>query len=217
MKAFAALVAVALCAGMLLADEGPQRPTKTLQGMYLEVSVAIPSLPQTPEPPAARTILAWKVAKGEFAGVPLDGLAVVAVVHGQLDALGSAASVTDLWVDARAASAQRFALVALASEATGSVRSVRPVPMSLWIGEGCSMGYATLQAGPVQLQTRRMRDSDWERFDEPTGEHPPAAHVFYRHWAVTSELSLAEPAPDAEPTVLSQRDVPGAMVGGFMR
>jgi hypothetical protein len=67
-------------------------------------------------------LLAWKVARGSFAGISLNGLAVVAAVAGDTN-LGirefggeSAQTRTALFVDERATAAQRAALVAMAQQ-----------------------------------------------------------------------------------------------------
>src|SRR5207244_9351281 len=69
-----------------------------------------------------QAVLAWKVDRGSFNGVSLDGLSVVAAVAGDKN-LGIAEIGGDkanvkaaVYVDARANSAQQLALVAMASE-----------------------------------------------------------------------------------------------------
>jgi hypothetical protein len=72
-------------------------------------------------------LLAWKVERGSFNGISLDGLSVVAAVVGDKNLgifeLGGerAASRSTVVVDERANAAQQMALVAMASELTNGV------------------------------------------------------------------------------------------------
>ena len=72
-------------------------------------------------------LMAWKVDRGSFKGVPLDGLTVVAAVAGDLNLsireIGGETAVTRtaLFVDSRATSAQRDALVAMARQFSNGV------------------------------------------------------------------------------------------------
>jgi hypothetical protein len=85
-------------------------------------------------------ILAWRVARGQVNGVPLDGLSVVAVVAGDVNLgtheIGGVAPKTiraALRVDERATAAQRDALVTLARSLSPIVRDVvdvKSVPIS---------------------------------------------------------------------------------------
>jgi hypothetical protein len=72
-------------------------------------------------------LMACKVDRGSFKGVPLDGLAVVAAVAGDVN-LGireiggeTAVTKTALFVDSRATAAQREALVAMARQYSNGV------------------------------------------------------------------------------------------------
>jgi hypothetical protein len=112
-------------------------------------------------------ILAWRVAEGEWSGVDLAGLSVVAVVAAEAtlgDPHGGALAPEALvLVDERADPAQRHALVDLARELGGEllaeVRAVRPAPIELEVGE--RSGYARLAAGDVaSLATRGLDHSD---------------------------------------------------------
>jgi hypothetical protein len=85
-------------------------------------------------------ILAWRVGRGQVNGVSLDGLAIVAVVAGDLNLstheLGGARPQrirAAIRVDARASAAQRDALVAMARSLSPVVRDiveVKAVPIS---------------------------------------------------------------------------------------
>jgi hypothetical protein len=72
-------------------------------------------------------LMAWKVDRGSFKGVPLDGLMVVAAVAGDVNLsireIGGDTAVTKtaLFVDNRATGAQRDALVAMAKQLSNGV------------------------------------------------------------------------------------------------
>src|SRR5215207_1054089 len=85
-------------------------------------------------------ILAWRVGRGEVNGVSLDGLAVVAIVAGDVNLstheIGGARPQkirTAIRVDARATAAQRDALLTMAKSLSPVVRDVvdvKAVPIS---------------------------------------------------------------------------------------
>ena len=86
-----------------------------------------------------QAILAWKVDRGSFNGIALDGLSVVAAIAGDRN-LGMTEMGGDkptvksaMYVDARANAAQRLALVAMASELSngivGTIVQVTPMPI----------------------------------------------------------------------------------------
>src|SRR5215467_7250340 len=74
-----------------------------------------------------QAVLAWKVDRGSFNGVAIDGLAVVAAVSGDrnlgMTEMGGEkpAVRSALFVDARANAAQQIALVAMANELSGGL------------------------------------------------------------------------------------------------
>ena len=84
-------------------------------------------------------LLAWKVGRGQFDGVPLDGLAVVVAVEGStnlgIHEIGGEVATTRaaVFTDARANAAQRQALVsmvkALSSQTVGQIVEVKPTPI----------------------------------------------------------------------------------------
>jgi hypothetical protein len=90
-------------------------------------------------------LLAWKVDNGQFNGVPLGGLTVVAAVSGDANLSvheigGEVANTrTALFVDARATDVQRAALVnmvrTLASRVVGSVAGVTPASIEFTTGD----------------------------------------------------------------------------------
>jgi hypothetical protein len=87
-----------------------------------------------------QAVLAWKVERGAFNGVQLDGLSIVAAIAGDRnlgmqEMGGEKATVRSaMVVDARANGAQQLALVAMANELShgivGTIVSVTPSPIS---------------------------------------------------------------------------------------
>jgi hypothetical protein len=113
-----------------------------------------------------QAVLAWKVDRGQFAGVSLDGLSVVAAVAGNRN-LGiyeiggePAATRSAIYVDERANPAQRQALVAMAHELSrgivGKVVQVTPAPIA-FADEGRQISVAT---GPVRLAVNKEMKHD---------------------------------------------------------
>jgi hypothetical protein len=86
-----------------------------------------------------QAVLAWKVDRGAFNGVSLDGLSVVAAVVGDRNlgiqeiGGGRAATKSAMYVDSRANAAQQIALVAMATELSnglvGTIVQVTPAPI----------------------------------------------------------------------------------------
>jgi hypothetical protein len=86
-----------------------------------------------------QAVLAWRVDRGSFNGIPLDGLSVVAAVAGDRNlgiqeiGGGKANIRSSLFVDDRANAAQRIALVAMATELSkgtvGTVVNVSSTPI----------------------------------------------------------------------------------------
>jgi hypothetical protein len=114
-------------------------------------------------------ILAWKVQEGNWKGVPLNGLSVVAVVRANAT-LGDpyhnpypAHSV--LIVDSRANSRQRTALAEFAESMTGNlldhVVRVEAAPIQMTVGHGDQHGAAKLVAGSfARIETRSLCQGD---------------------------------------------------------
>ncbi len=114
-------------------------------------------------------ILAWKVQQGDWNGVPLEGLSVVAVVRANAT-LGDpynnpypARSV--LIVDSRADSQQRAALEAFAASKAGNlldhVVRVESAPIQMIVEHGDRHGVAKLVAGKfARIETRSLCQGD---------------------------------------------------------
>jgi hypothetical protein len=99
-------------------------------------------------------LLAWKVDRGSFNGVSLDGLSVVAAVAGDRNlgiheiGGGAAATRSAMFVDSRANPAQQMALVtmanALSNGLVGTIVKVTPAPIQFAEG-GTAIHVATAQ------------------------------------------------------------------------
>ncbi len=113
-------------------------------------------------------ILAWKVTKGTYRGVDLEGLKVVAVVRAS-GTLGDT-SVTVyparsiLFVDSQADAAQRDALVDFAKDAAGQLLAdvIRVETSDITLSfDAEKAGFATLRVGDaVAIETRALMHSD---------------------------------------------------------
>jgi hypothetical protein len=106
-------------------------------------------------------VLAWKVNRGSFSGISLDGLAVVAAVAGDknlgIEEVGGGKAVTrsTLFVDQRANPAQQLALVAMASDLSkgtlGTIVNVTPAPIRF----ADSDAEVQVTSGPVTLEVSK--------------------------------------------------------------
>jgi hypothetical protein len=111
-------------------------------------------------------LLAWKVDRGSFDGVPLNGLAVVAAVAGDTNLgvkeIGGDVAHTKsaVFVDERANPAQRAALVSMAQQlangVVGSVVEVTPTPIQ-FVDEGKSI---RVEAKSVRLAVLKEMKHD---------------------------------------------------------
>jgi hypothetical protein len=124
-------------------------------------------------------VMAWRVEKGTFDDVSLDGLGVVAVISASdtlgLKQTGPASAV--LIVDERATAAQKRALVALAKKQGGElvaeVVAVQTAAVSLTICECKGNACSELKAGSAQIKTRCL-DADHDKAcGNETAYYPP--------------------------------------------
>lgn len=141
-------------------------------------------------------ILAWRVRRGSWENVSLDGLGVVAVLRASAT-LGDpyaeqlpARSV--LVVDEAASPEQRGALVALAREMGGAllddVVTVETAPVEIALGEA---GFASVAAGDVaRLRTRALDHRDHLCGNEEV-YYPPLVELDGARPAVTLEHTWA--------------------------
>jgi hypothetical protein len=113
-----------------------------------------------------QAVLAWKVDRGTFNGIPIDGLAVVAALAGDrnlgmVEMGGEKPSVKSaLFVDARANGAQQIALVAMANELSkglvGTIVQVTPAPIQ-FADHGSEI---QVSAGQVTLEVNKHLTHD---------------------------------------------------------
>ena len=116
-----------------------------------------------------QAILAWRVNKGQWNGVSLDGLGVVGVVKAEAT-LGDEYSnpypaKAVMIVDAKASADQQKALVNFAQEMTGellrNVVEVRVAPFEMEVSHNMHDAKTSLRAGNlVRLETRAVSDKD---------------------------------------------------------
>jgi hypothetical protein len=140
-------------------------------------------------------VLAWRVQRGAWQGVSIQGLSVVAVVHAS-DTLGDryanplpARSV--VIVDRQATPAQREALISFAKAQAGrllaNVVAVESEPISFEVNQK-EWGYATLQAGNlVKLKTRAVGPQDEFCHNEEVYYPPLVGHLDHAVPAVELE------------------------------
>jgi hypothetical protein len=108
-----------------------------------------------------QAVLAWKVDRGSFNGIAIDGLSVVAAVSGDRnlgmqEMGGEKATVrTAMFVDERANAAQQIALVAMANELSkglvGTIVQVTATPIQ-FADRG---GEIRVSAGPASLDVSK--------------------------------------------------------------
>ena len=126
-------------------------------------------------------VLGWKIDKGEFNGVSLDGLGVVAVVAAS-DTLGlkqTGAAKAVVIVDARANSQQREALVAFARQQGGDlvnkVVAVQTAKVEFNVCPCADGGCAILNAGTARIETRCLDGKHDKVCGNESAFYPPLA------------------------------------------
>jgi hypothetical protein len=166
--------------------------------------------------------LAWRIRAGEWKGVQLDGLSVVAVAKASAT-LGDpfndpypAKSV--LIVDQKATEDQKCALVEFAKTMGGrlleNVVLVQSAPISLEVGEADKHGAVVLQAGNLaRIQTRPIGDKDHLCGNETT-YYPPLTELTHAMPAFTLSEEYRGSGLDVEWRIHDKRS---AFVGTFSR
>jgi len=137
-------------------------------------------------------VMAWKIDKGQFEGVELDGLGVVAVIAASdtlgLEQTGEAKAV--LIVDSRATEAQKAALVKLAKKQGGNlvkkVVAVESAKVDLTLCECEKEACARLDAGKAHIETRCLKAHD-NICGHDDAFYPPLANDVKAQPAVASE------------------------------
>jgi hypothetical protein len=138
-RTFVFIALLALATSPLVAGAG-----NSVRGAYVEARTAEVFtggcvMGSEAETMGREAVMAWRVDRGSYNGISLDGLSVVAAVAGDKN-LGifeiggdRAVSKATVIVDERANAAQRLALVAMASELSkgvmGTIVNVAPAPI----------------------------------------------------------------------------------------
>jgi Protein of unknown function (DUF1326) len=167
-----------------------------------------------------QAILAWRIQKGSWQGVNLDGLSVLAVVQARAT-LGDPyhnpyPAKAVLIVDRRANAAERHALEAMVrSEAGNLVRDVVRVdtaPIQLNVGRGDEHGSVSLEAGNlVRIRTRSLCAGDHICGNEEV-YYPPLVQTAHAMPAFTLEDAFRGQGLGSEWTRADSRS---AYVGTF--
>ncbi len=135
-------------------------------------------------------VMAWKVDDGQYQNVRLDGLSVVAVVHGdQTFGIGKKVNTRTVFiVDDRASQPQREALIKMARTLAGDtiqgVVAVKQASVRMDVGQDDQLGHSLLSAGTTKLHTRPVREEDHTCGNERMA-YPTLAEVTDEHAAYT--------------------------------
>src|SRR5262245_58562402 len=140
MKRFMLSSAIVAVAAARLAAGGHSVSGSYVEARTAEVFTGGCIMGSEAETMGKEAVLAWRVDRGSFNGISLDGLAVVAAVAGDknlgIQEIGGEKAVTrsTLFVDQRANPAQRLALVAMANDLSngtlGTIVNVSPSPIT---------------------------------------------------------------------------------------
>jgi hypothetical protein len=140
-------------------------------------------------------IMAWKIDKGQWDKVSLDGLSVVAVLAAS-DTLGTKQTGDGkavLIVDERASREQKDALTAFAKQQAGellrNIVAVRGVRVELSVCDCAEGGCGTLQAGDARIQTRCLDHKHDKVCGNESAFFPPLARDVKAQPALASENS----------------------------
>lgn len=142
-------------------------------------------------------VLAWQVTNGQWNGVSLSGLGVVAVVRANAtlgDPYGNPLPAKAvLFLDSRANSAQQAALVSFAqAQSAGLLNDIvatSAAPISFG-ADSSRMGFETLAVGnTVKLSTRAITMNDMICHNEETYYPPLSSHLTHSMAVVTVDSS----------------------------
>jgi hypothetical protein len=140
-------------------------------------------------------VMAWHVTSGQWEGIPLNGLSVIAVVRASAT-LGSPYSNplparAVMIVDSHATAEQRGALVRFAqSQAAPLLSSIVAVESSpIRFELGAHHGVVSVVANTVKISTRAITSGDEICHNEEVFYPPLAAHLTHAMPAVTLEGS----------------------------
>jgi len=163
-------------------------------------------------------VLAWHIAEGQWNGVPLGGLGVVAVVRANAT-LGDAfanplPAKTVFLVDERANAAQRAALVNFAQAQTAGLLDDVVAVEAVAVQFGAtSHGAVTLQAGNLAaISTRALNDGDKFCHNESVYYQPLASNL---HHAMPAMVTAGIYSGNHLGKTWTERGRRGAFVGSF--
>ena len=163
-------------------------------------------------------VMGWKVDKGEFDNVNLDGLGVVAVIAAS-DTLGvkqTGEGKAVLIVDSRANKEQRAALIRLAKQQGGelvaNVVGVQSARVDLDVCKCAEGGCGVLSAGPARIETRCLEEKHDVVCGNETAYYPPLSRNVKAKPAVAVEHSFSGKGVDETWNDLGRR---GAYLGSF--
>ncbi len=164
--------------------------------------------------------IAWKIRQGEWNGVNLEGLSVVAIARANAT-LGDpyknpypAHSV--LLLDQKASQEQRQALVSFAKAMGGrlleNIVLVQSEPITMQVGEGARHGAVVMQAGQLaRIETRSLSDKDHYCGNETT-YYPPLTELSHAMPVVAVDNEYLGSSLGAEWKIFDKRS---AFVGTF--
>ena len=166
-------------------------------------------------------LMAWRIRKGTWNAVALDGLSVMAVVHAR-STLGDPYSnplpaQAVLLVDNRATEAQHAALVQFAQaqnpELLNHLVAVESSPIRFQVDEWGRHGYVTVEAGQTaKISTRALREDDRICHNESVFYPPLAANLDHAMPAVAMDSGYQG---NHLGTTWKQSNRRGAFVGTF--
>lgn len=163
-------------------------------------------------------VLGWKIDKGSFNNVSLDGLGIVAVVAAS-DTLGvkqTGPARAVLIVDSRASSAQREALIGLARQQAGDlVRNVVKVdsaPVTLEICPCTGNSCAILEAGAARIETRCLETKHDKVCGNESAFYPPLVKAARARPAIAVDHRYSGKGMDQTWNDAGRR---GAYIGSF--
>lgn len=163
-------------------------------------------------------IMAWKIEKGVWNGVQLDGLGVVAVLAAS-DTLGTRQNGRGkaiLIVDERANSEQKEALIALAKRQAGELASnvvaVRSARVELSVCNCAEGGCGSLRAGDARIETRCLDHKHDKVCGNESAFFPPLSRDVEAKAALADENSFRGKGLDATWNDSGRR---GAYLGTF--
>ena len=166
--------------------------------------------------------IAWKIREGEWNGVKLDGLSVVAIARANAT-LGDPyknpyPAHAVLLLDQKANAEQKYALIAFAKTMGGqlleNVVLVQSEPITMQVGEGAQLGSVIMRAGDLaRIETRSLSDKDHYCGNEYT-YYPPLTELQHSMPAVAVDNEYLGNSLGAEWKIFNKRS---AFVGTFER